>query len=410
MTKAVTPRTLSRKAASVEIDPVVPGLRWEIGKRLATARISPRVDGQQLNIRVLSVSKAAPLDEIGRQIKLAHQKAWQIKADADNGIKPAERERKEKRAAQQAQQLTFRNIFEEYMAVSGNAKVDAKERRRKVERYLYPAFDDGDRPIREITRADLKELLLERHAKAETQARRLRALVTRIWSYALKEDYVDANIALQIELPSEETVRDRRLARHEIAIFWHGLERAKCSPQSRLILRLLLVLGQRRSETALMHWDEIDVEKNRWEIPAAKTKSNRATRVPLTDQAWALIREAGTTSGYVFAGLDGRPPFLPSVTRAMRDNLPVLGLDNARATPHDLRRSFASGLGDLAIDRTVIIKLLNHAEPGITGKVYELADRWPQKVAAMEAWSAELTRIIISEPAPSNVEPLRAVQ
>ena len=283
-------------------------------------------------------------------------------------------------------------------------------RRRKVERYLYPAFDGGERPIREITRADLKEILLERHATAKTQARRLRALVTRIWSYALKEDYVDANIALQIELPSEETVRDRRLARHEIANFWYGLERAKCSPQSRLILRLLLVLGQRRGETALMHWSEIDAEKNRWEIPKAKTKSARATLVPITELAWTLIREAGTTSGYVFAGPDGRPPFLPSVTRAMRDNLPVLGLDNARATPHDLRRSFASGLGDLEIDRTVIIKLLNHAEPGITGKVYELADRWPQKVAAMEAWSARLQEITTGQPAPSNVRELRAAQ
>ncbi len=410
MAKAITPKTLSRKDEGVVNDPVVPGLRWQIGKRQATARISPWVNGEQFNVKVLSVSKAAPLAEIGKQIKAAHLKAWQIKTDASNGIKPADRERREKRAAQQAQQLTFRNIFEEYMAVSGNTKVDAKERRRKVERYLYPAFDDGDRPIREITRADLKEILLERHAKAETQARRLRSLVTRIWSYALKEDYIDANIALQIDLPSEETVRDRRLARHEIANFWHGLDQAECTPQSRLILRLLLVLGQRRGETALMHWSEIDTERDRWEIPAARTKSGRTTLVPITELAWSLIRASGTTSGYVFAGLDGRPPFLPSVTRAMRDNLPVLGLDNARATPHDLRRSFASGLGDLEIDRTVIIKLLNHAEPGITGKVYELADRWPQKVAAMAAWSAELTRITTGEAPPSNVEQLRAAR
>ena len=109
MTKAITPRTLSRKAEGVVIDPVVPGLRWEIGKRLATARMSPRVAGKQLNIKVTSISKAAPLAEIGREIKAAHQKAWKIKTDAAAGIKPAERERREERAAQKARQLTFRH-------------------------------------------------------------------------------------------------------------------------------------------------------------------------------------------------------------------------------------------------------------------------------------------------------------
>ncbi len=66
----------------------------------------------------------------------------------------------------------------------------------------------------------------------------------------------------------------------------------------------------------------------------------------------------------------------------------------------------ASGCGDLNIDRQIIRKLLNHAEQDITGEVYELSDRWPQKVAAMQAWSDELTRLISGQPLPEKVRRL----
>ena len=84
----------------------------------------------------------------------------------------------------------------------------------------------------------------------------------------------------------------------------------------------------------------------------------------------------------------------------------TLGLD-ARATPHDLRRSFASGCGDLAISRDVIKLLLNHKAEGITGEVYELSERWDEKAKAMERWSDKLIKIV-ANPAPDNVEHLRA--
>ena len=87
----------------------------------------------------------------------------------------------------------------------------------------------------------------------------------------------------------------------------------------------------------------------------------------------------------------------------------TLGL-TSRATPHDLRRTFASQLGALQIDRLTITKLLNHAEVGLTGQVYDLHDRFEQKRIAMEAWSNRLTEITTGQEAPSNVEHLRAAR
>ncbi len=87
----------------------------------------------------------------------------------------------------------------------------------------------------------------------------------------------------------------------------------------------------------------------------------------------------------------------------------ILGL-TSRATPHDLRRTFATQLGALQIDRLIISKLLNHAEGGVTGEVYDLHDRFEQKRIAMQAWSAKLIEIATGKARPSNVAPLRVAK
>jgi integrase len=85
-------------------------------------------------------------------------------------------------------------------------------------------------------------------------------------------------------------------------------------------------------------------------------------------------------------------------------------LEIDRVTPHDLRRSGATGLGALQWDRLIISKILNHVDAGVTGQVYDLHDRLPQKRLAMEAWSTKLIEITSGVPVPDNVASLRAAK
>lgn len=60
---------------------------------------------------------------------------------------------------------------------------------------------------------------------------------------------------------------------------------------------------------------------------------------------------------------------------------------------HDLRRTFATHMRSIGVDRLVVSKLLNHAEGGVT-KTY---DRWsadPEKAAAVERWANRLREIV----------------
>ena len=63
---------------------------------------------------------------------------------------------------------------------------------------------------------------------------------------------------------------------------------------------------------------------------------------------------------------------------------------------HDLRRTMATQMRSLGVDRLVVSKLLNHAESGIT-KTYDRYAADPEKAAAMERWADRLREIISGE-------------
>ena len=87
-------------------------------------------------------------------------------------------------------------------------------------------------------------------------------------------------------------------------------------------------------------------------------------------------------------------------------SLPALGLADNPATFHDLRRSFASGMGDLGIPPYVVSRLLNHGMSGITERVYYLTALAGEKERAMIQWSNKLVSVTTGET-PEKVVPIR---
>ena len=59
---------------------------------------------------------------------------------------------------------------------------------------------------------------------------------------------------------------------------------------SALALRLLILTATRTSEVLQAKWSEIDIENAVWTIPAARMKTKREHRVPLSDAILADLR------------------------------------------------------------------------------------------------------------------------
>ena len=157
--------------------------------------------------------------------------------------------------------------------------------------------------------------------------------------------------------------------------------------------------------------DEFDLEDNVWTIPAERSKNGQAHRVPLSPLALELISQVKMQAGdspWLFPSPTATGPVLArSINRAIYKTLPGLAIENI--TPHDLRRTAASGMTALGIPRLTVSKILNHVETGVTA-VYDRHGYDAEKRHALEAWAARLEEIVSGKPATSNVVSLAEVQ
>jgi integrase len=61
-------------------------------------------------------------------------------------------------------------------------------------------------------------------------------------------------------------------------------------------------------------------------------------------------------------------------------------------TPHDLRRTCCSKLGEMLVPGHLIDRITNHEPTGITDRVYNKYDYLKEKREALHAWGARLLR------------------
>ena len=400
----LTDRAIRRKApatGTMELwDQLLPGFGLRIGRKRRTFFVMSRlpVKGKIKQVR----------RTVGTTVELslaeARAKARGMIADLQRGIDPKDAEKIAQREAARARRNTFAAVAEDFMKERAKHLRSKDEYQRKLNVDILPEW--GDLPIAEIERADVKALIQKKAAASPIAANRLLTLVKTIFNYAVDEELIAASPAVRIR-PEPEVERERVLNATEIANFWTGLDTAPIESPVRQLLRFLLVTGQRRGEATGARWDEIDFEANEWTIPSSRAKSGKAHVVPLSDLALDLLKDMSNGSDFVFPGARENAPLSPySVSQGMRKSLKALKLTDNSATPHDLRRSFASGLAELGFPRLTVSKLLNHREGGITA-VYDRYGYAEEMRTAMQAWGARLVEIVSGQPQPDNVIELR---
>lgn len=75
---------------------------------------------------------------------------------------------------------------------------------------------------------------------------------------------------------------------------------------------------------------------------------------------------------------------------------------------HDLRRSFATALGEAGVTETIADAILNHKQSATRGGVlgvYQRSARWPEQVAAMQYWGRLLSQALSPDRLDEEREP-----
>jgi integrase len=318
--------------------------------------------------------------------------------------------------------------------------------RRMLDADLLPHL--GARPLASITLRDVQAVLnaiVDRGAPV--QANRVLLLAKRVLRYARMQGHIEVNPIAELtrrDVGGTEGERERALSLDEIAGFWRVLVGAvpvkrpvrgfarkdgrtvvapyargglHIEPATRACLQMLLLTGQRVGETLLARWGDIDLERCEWRIPAQNTKTGRAHLVHLPSLAVDVLRALPGRRGaedFVFASAQSaRPAPLErrTVTRALDRLLASGALPIEHFTPHDLRRTLRTRLGDLGVLPHVAEKILNHRLGGVL-QVYDRSDYLAERAAAMALWDATLRALLADASgrvavAPSPPRPAR---
>jgi integrase len=302
-----------------------------------------------------------------------------------------------------ADKLTVAAVAEEFLAAK-----DGTTRPRtfvEVARYLRGGYFAPlhAMPIDQVTRRDVAaRLLVIIRENGPTTAARARATLSEFYAWAIGQGLVEHNPVIGTNRPKTPPPRDRVLSDDELAAIWSSAG----DDDFGRIVRLLILLGQRRTEVGGMRWGEIDRNKAKWTIPAGRAKNARQHGVPLAPAAMDII-----TTTPRFVGRDYL--FGPRAAGFTSWNRPKQILDaklGDRVGPwrlHDLRRTFCTRLADLGVLPHVIEAAVNHYSGhrrGVAG-VYNRSSYEREVRAALAMWADHVRALV--EGGERKVVPLR---
>jgi integrase len=314
----------------------------------------------------------------------ARQIAREWREDLRQGIDPKAKEAERRREEERRRGDTFAAVFLAFADDHLSTLRTGAEVRRAVERHVVERW--GHRPISEIRRADVNELVRTVRKDAPIGANRILAYLKTFFTWAVDQELIEASPAASVKRPAKEVKRDRVLTNSEILAVWQACGALGVFGRA---FRFMLVTGQRRSEVGEMSWSELDRTQRLWTLSRERTKADRAHEVPLSGLAMVIIEECPPLGDFVFSTGRARPISGWSKAKAALDA--KSGVTNWHL--HDLRRTAATNMARLGVDRVVIGKVLNHAENEVTA-VYDRHQYDREKQRALDLWGERLAAII----------------
>ena len=237
----------------------------------------------------------------------------------------------------------------------------------RLRRHAFPRL--GAKRVDKIDTRDVMAVLLPIWNEKRQTARRVRQYISATMKWAVAQDHREDNPAgdaIGAALPkSAGPAKHYRTIPHgEVAGAIAKVHNSGAGVATKLAVEFLILTATRSGEVRLAEWCEIDLDRATWTVPAARSKTKRAHRVPLSDRALAILTKAddfADASGLVFPSPRGKPLSDATLSKLIRE----LGID---AVPHGFRSSFRDWVSECTnAPRELAEAALAHTVGGVEG-------------------------------------------
>jgi integrase len=298
---------------------------------------------------------------------------------------------------------SFQAVADEWVKRHVNAKglITARDRVRYLTNHILPTW--GGRDFASIRRSDVARLLDDIEDNAgPTSADAALGVIRSIcnWYATRNDDYSSPIVKGMRRTNPKERARSRILNDDELRAVWR---QAEANGTFGVLVRLLLLTGQRRDTVASMRWEDIDGDT--WSIPNGnRRKKGTGGELVLPQAALAIITSQPRFESipYVLAGRYRGAHFsnygnAKATFDAKLPPMPQWGL-------HDLRRTAKSLMARAGVRPDVSERVLGHAMGGVEG-IYDRHSYREEKAHALKALAGLIENIL--RPAAAKVVSIR---
>lgn len=316
----------------------------------------------------------------------------------------------EKRAAK-AKPLTFAECVSAYAEAKiceFRSEKHRKQWRSSLERLAMPAL--GDMPVQDIATRDILGMLEPHWRERTATAKKLRGQVEAVLTWATVSGHREGDNPaawrgnLKELLPSPGKVAKAQhqpaLALGDVADWWNTL--AQRDGMAAKALQFLTMTAARSGEVRGMTWEEVDLSARIWTIPSSRMKNGREHRVPMADEAVAVLKNLPRMDGGALIFFAPRGGMLSdmsisAVMRRMQEAEVKAGrvgyLDprsKRPAVPHGLRSTFRQWAAERGYPRDMAEIALAHWMGSEVERAYQRSDMLERRRDMMADWASLL--------------------
>jgi integrase len=324
-----------------------------------------------------------------RTVSLAQARvtAQRYRATARSGGDPLEERRRENKSVPSFEKAAF--TVHAGLVPSWKNPKHAVQWINTLKRYAFPVI--GSRPVSQITSADVLRILSPIWIEKPETAKRLSQRISAVIRWARASEFYtgdDPVEAARAGLPRQNHDVQHHASLHfeQVPELIRKLRACSAYPESKLALEFLILTAARTKEVLEAKWDEVDLEKRLWVVPAIRMKMEETHRVPLTSHAMKLLEQAralSPDSEFIFPNqTTGKPLSYNTLLFVVQRRLGLA------TTVHGLRSSFKDWASETTkFPNEVSEMALSHKISSKVESAYRRGDLLEKRRQLMGAWT-----------------------